>query len=85
LCDRLTILRSGKILASDTPKEIMSRGKVVIRLHREGGTEEITVDHYPDRLPEVLRRYGLNPDIQKIEVEEQTLESIIVGMIEGEV
>jgi hypothetical protein len=63
----------------------MSRGKVVIRLHREGGTEEITVDHYPDRLPEVLRRYGLNPDIQKIEVEEQTLESIIVGMIEGEV
>jgi ABC-2 type transport system ATP-binding protein len=80
-CDRLAILFQGSLLACDTPRHLLRRGKTKIHLRR--GAEDVTetVDNYPERLPEILRRYGLDPAVARIEIEEETLEEVVLSLI----
>jgi len=82
-CDRLAILSQGSLLACDTPKNLLRRGRTTIHIRR--GAEDLTetVDNYPERLPAVLHRYGLDPAITRIEIEEDTLENVVLGLIQA--
>ena len=83
LCDRLTVLRAGRVLITAPPREIMQRGRTVVRVWRGSAVEEETVPHYYTELPRVLQRYGLDPSVTRIELHEDSLETVIVAMIEG--
>jgi hypothetical protein len=37
--------------------------------------------NYPTELPSMLRRYGLDPEVSRIQVEEATLEQVILDLI----
>ena len=43
---------------------------------------EDTVEHYYTELPTVLQKYGLDDSVTRIELHEDSLETIIVNMIE---
>lgn len=63
LCDKVTILRNGEILAVDTPQKILKRGKTNIKLFINGEEKTSTIDSTPENLAEELKRFGLESTI----------------------
>jgi len=80
-CDRLAILQEGELLAVDAPRNLLRNGEATIKIERGGQTETIAAHDYPRRLPEVLHAYGLDPAIERIEIEEATLEQVVLSII----
>ena len=81
-CDRLAILNAGAVIACDTPKNLLARGRAAIRLWRAGECSTVEVANYADALPAILHRYGLDPTITRIEVEHDSLETVLRALIE---
>ena len=83
LCDRLGVLSEGRLIACDTPKNLLDRGRT--RIHVWHGEETVTesVENYSELLPQLLRSYGLDPAVTRIEIERDTLEEIILRWIQS--
>jgi len=83
LCDRLAVLSEGAVLACDTPREILHRGRATVRVWRGAEVQTATVENYRESLPGVLRRYNLDPSVTRIEIEQDTLDNVILRLIEA--
>lgn len=83
LCDQLAIMRDGLVLECDTPRNIMLRGNTVVKVWRGDILEQYEVTEYPTQLPGVLARYGLEPSITRLELEQDNLETIMLRMSNG--
>jgi ABC-2 type transport system ATP-binding protein len=84
LCDRIAILRKGTIIANDTPRGILERGRTHLVVERDGAEEEETIGGHPEDLAAALRPYGLQPGVTAIDVETDTLEAVVLSLIEKE-
>ncbi|MDQ3603574.1 MAG: ABC transporter ATP-binding protein [Actinomycetota bacterium] len=84
LCDRIAILRGGKIIAADTPRSILEEGRTRLRVEQNGTEEEETIGGHPEDLAAALRTYGLRPGVTAIGVETDTLEAVVLSLIEKE-
>jgi ABC-2 type transport system ATP-binding protein len=84
LCDRVAILREGRVVISDTPRRILEGGKTHLVIERDGEEEERVIGGYPEDLAAALRDYGLTPDVAAVDVREDSLEAVILSLIEGE-
>ncbi|HLW76565.1 MAG TPA: ABC transporter ATP-binding protein [Bryobacteraceae bacterium] len=86
-CDRLAILCDGELLACDTPKNLLQRGRTRIHVWRgsSNANESITETEeiYSQALPRVLQQYGLDASVTRIEVERDYLEQIVLKMIQS--
>lgn len=81
-CDRVAIIRSGRVLANATPAELFASGGATIRIATADGTQEHHVASLSDDLPRVLHALGLDPRVKRIDVEGPTLEDVILGLID---
>ena len=80
-CDRLAILHQGVLLANDTPRQLLWNNRSRIKIwHGEQVTEKDLID-YPAQLPRELQSYGLDSTVSRIEIEEDTLETVVLRMI----
>lgn len=77
-CDRVAVMRAGIVLACDSPRSLLARGKAKVTLWSNGKSEAQIFDHYRDELPAFL---GIEDRFEKIEVQEDTLENVILKMI----
>jgi ABC-type multidrug transport system ATPase subunit len=84
LCDRIAILRGGKIIAADTPRSILEEGRTRLRVEQNGTEEEETIGGHPEDLAVALRPYGLRPGVTAVDVETDTLEAVVLSLIEKE-
>jgi ABC-2 type transport system ATP-binding protein len=80
-CDRLAILHEGVLLADEPPRQLLWKKKARIKIHRGNKSGEKQISNYPDQLPKLLQQFGLDPTIRRIEIEEETLETVVLGMI----
>jgi ABC-2 type transport system ATP-binding protein len=80
-CDRLAILHAGDLLADDSPRHLLWDSQATIKISRGRKVEEHKVSNYPVQLPKDLQRYGLDKSISRIEIEEDTLEAVVLRMI----
>jgi len=80
-CDRVAIIRSGAVLANATPSELFSSGGATVRVHRGGDMVEQRLGSLSDDLPGLLHNFGLDPSVTRIEVQEPTLEDVVLSMI----
>ena len=80
-CDRVAVMRDGNLLACDTPRNLLRLGRTTIKVWRGEQAECTTVVNYPEHLPKLLQRYNLDPSVHRIEIEEDTLETIVLGLI----
>jgi ABC-2 type transport system ATP-binding protein len=80
-CDRLLVLHKGNALADDPPRQLLvnSQAKVIVRKGVQ--SEEHLVSKLREQLPTVLQEYGLDPAVSEIEIEEDTLERVVLAMI----
>jgi ABC-2 type transport system ATP-binding protein len=82
-CDRLAVLSDGSLIACDTPRNLLHQGRAKVRVWRGESVAEETLDNYPERLPELLRTYGLDAAVSRIEMQEDTLENVLLGLIQA--
>lgn len=84
LCDRIAILLKGRIIADDTPRSILERGRTRLTVEQDGSVEEETIGGHPEDLAAALRPYGLRPGVTAIDVETDSLEAVVLSLIEKE-
>lgn len=84
LCDRVAILRRGKVIAADTPKNILEAGGARLTVEKEGRLVESRVGGRPEDLADALHGYGLARDISAVAVEADSLEDVVLEIIGGE-
>ncbi len=85
LCDRIAILRKGGVIAMDRPGSIIEKGETRLVVERDGTEETETIGGHPEDLAAALRPYGLRQDITAVDVETDTLEAVVLSLIEKEV
>ncbi|HEV8144967.1 MAG TPA: ABC transporter ATP-binding protein [Bryobacteraceae bacterium] len=78
-CDRLAVLSDGRVIACDTPRNILHQGRAKVRVWRNGNLTEEILEDYPERLPTLL---GLDPSVTRIELQEDTLDNVLLGLIQ---
>ena len=81
-CDRLGILREGRLIIDDTPEHILAKGKTQVTLEIGGQSITEEVSDYSRELPGLLRGYGLKPDITHISIQQESLEDIFLKLLE---
>ena len=84
LCDSISILRKGRIIVSDTPRRILEKGETRLTVRRDDGAEEAVIGGRPEDLADALHPYGLEPGIEAVEVEGDSLETVVLSLIEKE-
>jgi ABC-2 type transport system ATP-binding protein len=84
LCDRIAVLRRGRIIAAETPRRILERGETRLVVGWGGEKEEKTIGGHPEDLAAALRPYGLAQDVVTVDVEADSLESVVLSLIEKE-
>ena len=83
-CDRLAILHEGTLLADEPPHQLLWNKKARIKIQQDNHINEELVSNYPQELPILLQQFGLDPNITRIEIEEETLETVILSMMEDQ-
>lgn len=81
-CDRVAIMRGGRVLVSEDPRVLLELGRATIRIWEDGQIEEIVVDDYGADLPGLLARRG---HVDRVEVDRETLEDIVLRMIDDDI
>ena len=84
LCDRVAILREGQIVVSDAPRRILEEGKTSLVLERDGKEEVRVIGGHPEDLAAALREYGLAQDVVAVDIREDSLETVVLSLIEKE-
>lgn len=81
LCDKITILRNGEIIAVDTPQKILERGKTVLEFSQNGQIRESIIDSTPESMAKELQKLGLNQNITSISFHPDNIENIVLTII----
>jgi ABC-2 type transport system ATP-binding protein len=81
LCDKVTILGNGEIIAVDTPQKILERGKTILKFSESGETKESIIDSTPESLAKELQKLGLNQNIASISFYPDNIENIVLDII----
>ena len=84
LCDGISVLRKGRIVASDSPRRILEKGRTRLVSHRNGNREERTIGSRPEDLAAALHPYGLRPDVTALEVRPDPLEKVVLALADEE-
>jgi ABC-2 type transport system ATP-binding protein len=82
LCDRIALLRKGRIIATDTPRSILEEGRTRLTVVQNGTETEATIGGHPEDLAAALRPYGLQPGVTAIDVETDSLEAVVLSLIQ---
>lgn len=81
LCNKVTILRNGEILAVDTPQKILERGKTKLKISMDGAEKTSTIDSTPENLADELKKFGLEATISSIRIHSDNIEDIILSIV----
>jgi ABC-2 type transport system ATP-binding protein len=76
MCDRVALLRSGRVVAAEDPAVLLRSGKATVRIWGEGGERVLTMDDYTKELPAVLR-----DGVKRVEVQLEPLDDIVLDLI----
>jgi ABC-2 type transport system ATP-binding protein len=80
-CDRLLIIRDGKVLVEGTPEELLGRGGATVKAKTKDGRElETRLEDPPRELPRWLEKQQV-AEMEELRVKPDTLEEILVRII----
>lgn len=82
LCDRVTILRNGEILAVDTPQNILKRGKTRLKIKVNNEERTAVIDSNSIDLADELQKFGLDKNISSVELHSDNIEDIILSIVQ---
>ena len=77
-CDRLALMKEGKVFLVDTPHHLKNAGTSRIRITRKSGTREFEIVNFPEEFPKHLKE--LNGEVTRLEITSETLEDIFLKL-----
>ncbi|MFO7549324.1 MAG: ABC transporter ATP-binding protein [Acidimicrobiia bacterium] len=80
-CDRIAVLAGGNLVADDDPHRLATRGRARIRLVRGDRESLHDVADYRVELPALLTAAG---GVDRIEIEQETLQDVVLRIMRGE-
>ena len=81
LCDRVTILSNGEILATNTPQKLIGLGKSRLTLTVNGIEKTTTIGSTSQNLASELQKSGLDPQISSVTIQTENIEEIILSIM----
>jgi len=81
LCDYIGILREGRLIVEDTPRNILARGQSTVTLTIGERVIEKRLAGDPRALPRLLASYGLQPEVAGISVRPPDLEAVLLQLL----
>lgn len=84
LCDQVAILRRGRLIVADTPEQILATGRTRLIVQQADHQLDQLIDSTPAGLAEALRSFGLADDVHKITVQPESLEEIVLAIIDSQ-
>lgn len=82
LCDKVTILRNGEILAVDAPQKILERGKTKLKISINNEEKVSTIASTPKSLADEFKKFGLDKNISSVELYSDNIEDIILSIVQ---
>ncbi len=82
MCDRLAILYRGKLLAYDTPRNILTFGKFRIKVKTPEGEETFETANSPDKIAEMLKSLDFK-NAEYVDFDYDNLDSILLELLKG--
>ncbi|MFN8540118.1 MAG: hypothetical protein U0232_21880 [Thermomicrobiales bacterium] len=83
LCDTVAIQQRGQIIAVDTPRNLLARGRVRLTLDYGARQERQEIGGQPTDLAAALHPHGLSDDIRAVSIDADTLETVVVLGLAG--
>ena len=81
-CDQLCIMNRGEVVITDTPRNILSRGRTLMRHVQSGRPLEKTISSDPSALAQELHQHGLDKNISSIDLYPDTIEDIMLRIVD---
>jgi ABC-2 type transport system ATP-binding protein len=78
-CDRLAVLRDGRLLTEEPPRSLLDRGRSRVTIRRGRDVETVELLDYECELPALLRQR----DADSVHIERDTLEEVLLRLVEG--
>ena len=82
-CDRLAIVRGGELLACEPPQTLLARGRARVTIWRDDREPESTTVTADRQLAGVLHAHGLDGHVTRVDVERDSLETIVLDLIKS--
>jgi len=82
LCDKVTILSNGEIIAVDAPQKILERGKTKLKITVNGEGKTAFINSTAENLAEELKKYGLDQNVSSVELQPDHIEDIILSILQ---
>jgi len=81
LCDKVTILSNGEILAVDTPYNILQLGKTKLKIMFNGEEKIDIINSTSEDLANELKKFGLNKNVSSVELQSDNIDQIILSIL----
>jgi ABC-2 type transport system ATP-binding protein len=78
-CERVALLRAGRVVADDDPAVLLRSSKATVRLWDEGEERTVGLDDYPTELPGLI-----GPGVDRVEIQLEPLDEIVLDLINDE-
>ena len=79
-CDRVAIMREGKILAIDTPEKILARGKTHVQIKKNGELIQHEISSDKNSILKELQELGLDKNIESLDIKSDDIETILLSI-----
>ena len=76
------VVNRGEVVITDTPRNILSRGRTLIRHVQSGRPLEKTISSDPSALAQELHQHGLDKNISSIDLYPDTIEDIMLRIVD---
>ncbi len=81
-CDRLALMKKGKVFLVDTPSHLKNLGTSRIRITRKSGVKELEISNFSEEFPKHLNE--INGDVLRLDITSDTLEDIFLRLTQDE-
>jgi len=77
-CDRLALMKQGKVFLVDQPSHLKNEGVSTIRVTQKQGVKEFKITNFPEEFPKHLRE--LHGEVMRVDITSETLEDIFIKL-----
>ena len=82
LCDQVAVLRRGELMANEPPASLLKAGRSRLVVNYGGKISDKEIPSTPEAVAASLKSFGLAEEVKSVAVNPDSLEDIIVAMIQ---
>ncbi len=81
LCDSVILLQHGQLVAQDSPRNLIAKGKAILNFRTSAKNWTETVPSDGSAIAQALQQHGLSNDINRLDIETDNLEDVMVALL----